>query len=39
MSIETRCAKCGAEYTATAAEVRAGPTVWRLCPACRKEKR
>jgi hypothetical protein len=38
MSIETTCRRCGATYTATAAEVRAGPG-WRLCPGCRKESR
>jgi DNA-directed RNA polymerase subunit RPC12/RpoP len=38
MSIQTTCAKCGAEFTASREEILAGPS-WRLCPACRKEQR
>jgi DNA-directed RNA polymerase subunit RPC12/RpoP len=34
MSLETRCARCGAAYVATADEVRAGR--WWLCPKCRE---
>jgi hypothetical protein len=35
VSILVICRRCGAAFTATRADILAGPAVWRLCPACR----
>jgi hypothetical protein len=39
MAVVTTCRACGRAFEASTADVKAGPAVWRYCPACRKEQR